>query len=263
MSKVQVLVACMNQKDDSLYEKMNLSTDAVLANQADGFFYQETTKPNGSVVKFVTTNDRGVGKNRNKALIYADGEILLCADEDMIYNDGYEEMILEAFRQQPKADIIAFNLKYLNRLTPGRKPCKRFKRIHFWNSMRYGAARIAIRRAALEKATLSFSHLYGGGAKYSSGEDSLFIREALKKGLKMYYCPTVIASVKQEESTWFKGHNEKFFIDKGILIANAFPLLKHLLIYYFAYGMRNLTKEYGFRDIVKLMRKGFKEFKNM
>ena len=105
--------------------------------------------------------------------------------------------------------------------------------------------------------------LFGGGAKYSSGEDSLFIREALRKGLKMYYCPVTIAKVKQEESSWFKGYNDKLFIDKGILIANAFPVLKHILIYYFAYGMRNVSEDYNFLKICKLMRQGIKEFENL
>ena len=58
-------------------------------------------------------------------------------------------------------------------------------------------------------------------------------------------------------------HTEKYFVDKGILIANAFPLMKNLLLYYFAYGMRNISDEYGFSQICKLMKKGFKEFKEL
>ena len=129
-----------------------------------------------------------------------------------------------------------------------------------WNCMRYGTARVAMRKAAIDKACLSFSILYGGGAKYSSGEDSLFIRDAFRKGLKMYASPIVIAQVKQEESSWFHGYTDKFFIDKGILIANAFPVMKHILVYYFAYGMRNISKEHSFSKICRLMRKGMKEF---
>lgn len=260
MSRVEVLVACMHQTDDSLYKDMNLQTDAILANQTDEFSYKEYIEANGCKVKLISTNDRGVGKNRNKALQFATGDYLLCADEDMIYEDGYSELVSEMFDVQKKADIIVFNLTYLNRYTPGRRAGRRFKRIHFWNSMRYGAARIAIKRSALEKATLSFSTLYGGGAKYSSGEDSLFIREALRKGLKMYYCPIVIAKVKQQESSWFYGYTDKFFIDKGILIANAFPAMKFLFIYYFAFGLRNVSNDYGFLRICRLMRQGVKEF---
>ena len=263
MSRIEVLVACMHQTDDSLYKEMNLKTDAILANQTDEFSYREYNEVDGCKVKLISTQDRGVGKNRNKALLFATGDYLLCADEDMIYEDGYSEIVSNAFENQKKADIIVFNLTYLNRHTPGRMAGKRFKRLYFWNSMRYGAARIAIKRSALEKTMLSFSHLYGGGAKYSSGEDTLFIREALRKGLRMYYCPNVIAKVKQEESSWFCGYTDKYFIDKGVLIANAFPILKHLLVYYFAYSMRDLSKEFGFRQICKLMKKGYREYSDM
>ena len=262
-SFVEVLVACMHQKDDSLYKEMNLQTDAILANQAEEFSYKEYAQQNGNVAKLLTTHDRGVGKNRNKALIFATGKYLLCADQDMIYVDGYEDIVKEAFDKCPKADVIVFNLEYLNRFTKGRKPGAKIKRIHFWNAMRYGAARIAIRRVALEKATLSFSHLYGGGAIYSSGEDSLFIRDALRKKLKIYYYPQIIAKVKQEESSWFKGYNDKYFIDKGILIANAFPVMKHLLAYYFAFRLRSVSKEHNFKRIYKLMKNGYKEYKNL
>lgn len=263
MSKVEVLVACMHQRDDALYREMHLTTDAVLANQCDEHSYRAYPQPNGAVAKLISSADRGVGKNRNKALQYASGEYLLCSDQDMIYTDGYERIVEEAFAKCPKADMIAFNLTYLNRFTPGKKPGRRFKRIHVWNSMRYGTARIAIRRAALEKACLSFSPLYGGGAPFSSGEDTLFIRDAFRKGLRLYYCPVSIATVKQEESSWFHGYTEKYFIDKGVLIANAFPRAKHLLLYYFAFGMRGIAKEFGFRRICRLMRQGFKTFKNL
>jgi len=260
MSNVQVLVACMHQKDDSLYNEMNLQTDAILANQCDEYSYRVYIEDNGSKVQLVSTFDRGVGKNRNKALMNSSGKYLMFSDQDMVYVDGYEKIVEEAFAKCPKADMIVFNLEYLNRFTPARKENNRIKKVHIWNCMRYGTARVVVRKSAIDKACLSFSTLYGGGAKYSSGEDSLFIRDAFRKGLKMYACPIVIAKVKQDDSSWFKGYTDKYFIDKGILISNAFPVMKNVLVYYFAYGMRNITKEYGFSKICKLMKKGIREF---
>ena len=260
MSDVQVLVACMHQKDDSLYKEMNLQTDVILANQCDEYSYKLYTAPDGNKIELISTADRGVGKNRNKALMNASGKYLMCADQDMIYVDGYEKIVTEAFAKCPKADIIVFNLEYLNRFTPARKENGRFKRVHLWNCMRYGTARVAMRKGAVDKACLSFSTLFGGGAEFSSGEDSLFIRDAFRKGLRMYASPVVIAKAKQEESSWFRGYTDKFFKDKGVLIANAFPVAKDLLVYYFAFGMRNVSKEYNYFKICKLMKQGFKEF---
>lgn len=263
MSYVEVLVACMHQKDDALYREMNLQTDAILANQCDEYSYKVYTQPDGNTVKLISTADRGVGKNRNKALMNASCEYVMCSDQDMIYVDGYEKIVTDAFKQCPAADIIIFNLEYLNRFTPRRKEHRKFKKVHVWNCMRYGTARVAMRKSAIDKACLSFSTLYGGGAKYSSGEDSLFLRDAFRKGLKMYYCPTVIAKVKQEESSWFRGYTDKYFIDKGILIANAFPVMKGMLVYYFAYRMRNVSKEYGFFQVCKLMKQGFEIYRKI
>lgn len=263
MKDVQILVACMNQKDDFLYKEMNLQTNAILANQCDEYSYQEFTQPDGNTVKLISSADRGVGKNRNKALAYATGEYVINADQDMIFEDGYAQIIKEAFNKFPKADMIIFGLEYLNRFTPGKKRTTKYKKLHIWNSMRYGTACATIRRGAIEKNCLSYSTLYGGGAKYCSGEDSLFIREAFRKGLKIYVAPTVIAKVKQEESSWFTGFNDKYFIDKGVLIANAFPVLKNLFVYYFAFGNRNVSKDHNFFKICKLMKQGFKQYKEI
>ena len=177
--------------------------------------------------------------------------------------DGYEKIVCDAFEKRPDADMIAFNLNYLNRFTPAHESGSRFKRVPLWRSMRYGTARIAIKKSSVEKANLSFSTLYGGGARFSAGEDSLFIREAFSKKLKMYYCPIVIADVKQETSSWFKGYNDKYFIDKGILLANMFPRAKDALIYYFAFQMRNVSETHSFSRICKLMREGFRVFDNL
>ena len=58
----------------------------------------------------ITTSDRGVGRNRNIALAYASEEICLFADDDMVYEPNYVEIIKKAFNELPKADIIIFNI---------------------------------------------------------------------------------------------------------------------------------------------------------
>ena len=136
MSLVQVLVACMHQEDDSLYKEMNLQTDAILANQCDDYFYKTYFQEDGNKVELISTSDRGVGKNRNKALMNASGKYLLCSDQDMIYVDGYEKIVTDAFKDCQKADMIIFNLEYWNRATP-RKQVAKLKRVPLWRCMRY------------------------------------------------------------------------------------------------------------------------------
>ena len=109
MSRVQVLVATMHQKDFSKLQEMNIQTDAVFANQSDTD-RTDIRNDGGFTALMITTSTRGVGINRNIALEHASGEILLIADDDMRYIDGYENAVIEAFRQLPQADALIFNI---------------------------------------------------------------------------------------------------------------------------------------------------------
>lgn len=257
--KIEVLVATMNQKNTMLYEKMNLSTDAVFANQSDSYKYEETIINNSSV-KMITTASRGVGKNRNNALSYASGDICLFADDDMVYVSNYSEIIENAFIELPNADIIIFNIETVGRETRSRRLNNKIKRVHMFNALNYGAARIAIKRESLAKKNIWFSLLYGGGAKYSSGEDSLFLTEAIRKNMKIYTYPVKIANIEQGTSTWFNGYTEKYFEDKGVWLANAFPKLKYMLSLYYSYKLRDKAEEFSIFDIYTMINKGIKKF---
>jgi len=212
---LQVLVATMHQKDFSKYEEMNLSSDALFANQAD-FTGREKIKVGEHSVEMISTDTRGVGINRNIACLYAAGDILLLADDDMKYVDNYKSIILDAFRTLPRADAIIFNIDTIGRDVQ-RRQNRKIKRIHFVNAFNYGAARIAVKRTSIKKSGILFNTNFGGGTIYSAGEDSIFISEMLKKGLKLYAYPKTIASVDQTNSTWFQGYSKKYFYDKGAL----------------------------------------------
>jgi methanogenic corrinoid protein MtbC1 len=71
MKKMQVLVATMHQNDVSLAEKMNIRSSAVIANQADREEIVSCETEFGNI-KMITTTTRGVGLNRNIALMAAD-----------------------------------------------------------------------------------------------------------------------------------------------------------------------------------------------
>jgi len=256
---VEVLVACMQQKDDSLYEKMNLRTDAVFANQCDEYSYKTIMKGDKKL-RIVSTSDRGVGKNRNMALLNATGDILLFSDEDMVYCDDYEIKIKTAFEKLPHADAIIFNCSFSNNGIIYKTSCEKTKRVRIYNALKYGTCRIAIKRESFLRANIYFSQLYGGGARYSSGEDSLFIVDMLKKKLKVYTHEFVIGYTAEDVSSWFNGYTNKYYFDKGVWLANAFPVMKYPLGMYYAFKLRN-TSERSVMQVFSLISEGIKNFK--
>ena len=110
---LQVLVATMHQNDNSLLEKMNIRSDAIVANQCDRNEVKEFDY-NGNMIKYLSFSERGVGLNRNNALMRATAEICLFGDDDVRYVDNYKDIIIEAFQKNPKADMIVFNVTSTN-----------------------------------------------------------------------------------------------------------------------------------------------------
>ena len=93
---IEVLVATMHQKDHSFLDHLNLQSDAVVINQCDENSYTEYSY-NGHTICCYSFAERGVGLSRNNALMRATSDIILFADEDIVYEDGYGEAILKAY----------------------------------------------------------------------------------------------------------------------------------------------------------------------
>lgn len=265
--RLQVLCATMNQKDFSIFKNMNIQSDVIYANQADKFEFEEKII-NGFNAKMITTQTRGVSRNRNLCLIYADADILLFSDEDIVYNRDYCERVIEAFESNPDADAIIFNVDTLQngkKVDFGRRKNGSVKRIGYLNCMNYNTPRLAIKVGAIKRYNISFNDCFGGGNIYSCGEDTLFIYNILKNHLKIYTHPYVLGCETQDTSTWFKGYNEKFLYDKGALFAAVSKMFAKLLCVQLILRHREMYKDAGltFYRAYKLMKKGIKGYNDL
>lgn len=104
-----MLASVMNQNPETIAEKMNLDSDAVIINQCDRLESREM-EYRGHRVQFFSFPDRGVGRSRNEAILRADGDICLFSDEDIVYEPGYAGVISEEFEKNQDADMILFNV---------------------------------------------------------------------------------------------------------------------------------------------------------
>ena len=237
MTQLQVLVATMHQKDLSVVEKMNIRCDAVVANQAD---WNEILAAGNS--RMITTATRGVGLNRNIALLAADADILLFADDDVVYYDGMPQAVIAAFEENPQADVLVFGLDMVKNGSIFERRHLTNRRLYLFNSMRFGTCRIAIRRNALLRANIMFNQNFGGGCPFSSGEDSLFLKACFDRGLKVYSHEYVLGTCAKDTSTWFVGYDEKYFYDRGVLMRHLFPRIPRVMALYFAVRFKRPTQ---------------------
>jgi glycosyltransferase involved in cell wall biosynthesis len=258
--KVQVLVATMNQTDYSLLEKMNIQTDAIIGNQCDRNEITEFEYQN-RMVKWFSFNERGVGLNRNNTLMRATEDIVLFADDDVVYTDGYEDTIIKFYKSHPDADVVIFNLKMKRGENSFFERVTKEGRVSRLSAIKYGTYCISARRDKLRFANVYFHMDFGGGTKYCSGEDSVFLQDCYRKRLKVYATKALIGVLDHGESTWFKGYNEKYFFDKGVLFATLFPAECYGYALIHCIKKRNKYKTYGWKKGYWQMLKGIRHRK--
>lgn len=262
--KVQILVSTMNQKDYSLLDKLNIQSDAIIVNQDDHYSH-DVFDYNGYRIEWFSVNERGVSRSRNLALSHASGDICILVDDDEQLKNGYPEIIKESFCLNSDSDIITFNIESIGNKS-NRYYNKKNKRLNRFNSMRYGAARIAFKRQKIEKEQIVFSTLFGPGSVFTCGEDSLFISDCFKRGLKVYSSPEVIADINDEygTSSWFRGYNKKYFVDKGAVYAAMTKYFSMVYCSYFALKHKKVySNSVSFIQAIKWMKEGVVIYRNL
>lgn len=254
---IQLLISAVDKDIAALIRQMNIRTDAVVVNQCDRYGYGEL-EDNGHKIQIFSMSERGVGLSRNTALLHAHADICVFSDEDIVLADDYEAKVLKAYEELPDADMILVNVKVASaRRTYWNED---IHRINYRNYGRYPAYSITVKREALLRANVHYSLLFGGGAKYSNGEDSLFLKDCLKAGLKIYSHTVCIGEETERESTWFSGYHEKFFRDRGVLYHYLYGRLALPLALRFLWvHRRQMCREVSLRQAYSWMRDGVRE----
>lgn len=254
---LELLVAAMHKGPLEIAEEMQIGSDAVIVSQGDHYAFEEL-EYQGNRIRYFAMKERGVGLSRNTSLMRAQADIGVFADEDIVYVPGYRELILSEFEKHPDADMIMFNVQAM----PGRETYHIDKpgRVRIYNCGGYATYSCAVRMEAVRQRNITFSLLFGGGARYSNGEDSLFILECIKKGMKVYKVPILIGSEIERESTWFSGYHEKFFFDRGVLYHHLYGILAIPCAVYFLMAHKDeMCREMGSREAFRTMCRGIRE----
>ena len=258
---LQVLVTTMHQSDFSKFSQMNLQTDAVLANQTDKNEYAET-QINGCNVKLVSTDSRGVSRNRNIAISHANqnAEYVLFSDDDLIFNDGYEQKIISEFTKHPEAEAIKFNIHDLSKTRKvSMRRIEQFEKATRRNMSSSGVWGVVLKSEVLKKYNLHFHENFGAGTENYCGEDTIFLMEMLDKKVKFFRSPVDIAGIDQTESSWFKGYDERFFSTAGMVLGTIYPRLSYLLVIRSAYkAHRRGSSKLGFWKILSCYYNGIR-----
>lgn len=247
--KLEVLLSVMNIKKNNL-DKMNITSKCTVINQCGKNKIEKYKNFN-----IYSYDEIGTSNSRNRGLEHITEDIILLCDDDIVYNKDYEKIVLEEFKNNKKADVIIFNFNVLNRK---KRIIKKRKRLHIYNSLNYATYNIAFRKKSIKN--IKFNPLFGPGAKYNNGSDTLFIVELFKNKLNVYSSPQYLGTAYNKKSTWFKGYNEKFFYNKGALFTAVNPKLRYVLIMQYLLRHKELFTKIKIKKALELMLKGSKDY---
>lgn len=256
--KLEVLLSCMNENNFEIVKKANIKTDVLIVNQCNINGYMEKKEQN-KTYRMILSTKRGLSRSRNELLNNMNGDIGILCDDDVVYYDNYEDIILKAFNELKEADIIIFDTEMRNYNGLPRKKIEKVRKAPTYKN--YGSVRIAFKKEIFYKNNLWFNLNFGAGSKYSSGEESLLLREANKRKLKIYEYPAIIAQVDYSSSSWFDGYNEKYFYDRGAWLKAAYPRSYFLLKWYFIVRFFNKC-DLSIYEILKNLNNGIKGYKD-
>lgn len=198
--ELEVLISTMNinsnRENQKLIKKMNIEGKSLTISQ--------TNKKGKEGVKnrVIYDNTRGLSKSRNLGINNADSDIILLADDDVIYVPNYNEIIKKEYEKNPDADMIAFYVKSKN---PERKVRKlRSGKIGWIRIFRVSSFQLTFKLDSIKNNELKFDENMGAGTENYCGEETIFLSECLRKKMKLLYVDEKIGEVEQKNSTWYQ-----------------------------------------------------------
>lgn len=237
-----VLISCMFQGKD-IIERTNVQSDVVVINQCDTDNVEEWNFKNKNNetcnAKFISTTDRGLSRSRNMGIRYCNSDICLVCDDDEQLDDNYPSMIKEGYSMFPDADVMLFAINDGHHVFPTVS-----KKIDFKTILRSNSQQITFKREAISNQGISFDIKMGSGTGNGGGEEIKFLLDCRKHGLKMYYHPNCITTVQQNESQWFHGYTDSYFVNFGWTSRRLFgPIIGLSYIVYFMLSHKKIIRK--------------------
>ena len=207
----QVLISTMFKVNLNFLEPIFINNNIsdyniIVVNQTDK---DSLLKSNLSNVIVYNSFERGTSASRNLAIEKASAKYALFADDDTVFDQGFDQIILNEFAKYSDAYLLSFEcttgenkVKHTKYPKPGLHNRLTLKPIHM--------VVMAVNLEILKKSGVLFNKYFSLGGVFSGGTEYVFLREAYSKDLKSYHINKNIVHHHELSSGKFMGS------DRGI-----------------------------------------------
>lgn len=199
-------------------------------------------------VTVYTYPGQGLSANRNLALDKATADLVLYADDDEHLLDTTFEDIFKTFSSHPEVDVAYFQASTYAGVMLKNYPAEERVMKELPKDYAISTLEMVFRREKVQDK-VRFDERFGLGTKFlTCGEEEIWLKDALKAGLRIHYLPIKIV----ETSMMLK--RSLIYIDAGVQRS-------HGAISYYNYG--NKAWYYCLRFALNATRKGYCHFMPM
>ncbi|MDE5688714.1 MAG: glycosyltransferase family 2 protein [Paramuribaculum sp.] len=163
----------------------------------------------------------GQSSNRNNALCHCTGDIILIADDDVVYTSEGLKALIDVFEADMDVDLVTF----IGNPQPGRvfpdRPVELKRRLP--RNYHVCAIEIAIRHRVAKN--MAFCMELGlGSPRFHGGEDEMFLQSAIRRGLICRFYPVKVCNHPGESTGTKSRLTDANLRAAGCVIALTYPL---------------------------------------
>jgi len=215
---VEILISTMNRDSLGFLVPMFTSFDyskisILVINQVQNETKLSSTNPN---IRVINSSEKGLSKSRNLALEKAKGKILLISDDDVVFQKGFIEKIIDAYQKYPNAAIIKFSA-----LKPNSKPLNKNavnskSSLSIFDILNTSSFEITLNKYHVDFEKHKFDENFGLGGIFEMGEEAVFLSDLKKDGKQLVFEPQIIVAHNTLTSSDKKDVLERYFISGAI-----------------------------------------------
>ncbi|AKA34990.1 hypothetical protein [Flagellimonas lutaonensis] len=262
MHRITILVSTADRRviknADLLNTRLHDNFRMVILNQMI-----EDSEPLTISKKFCTvinSKTKGLSKSRNLAFAQVEKGIGVIADDDVRYLESTEDTIRKAFKDFPSCQIFTFKI-----VTPEGKDFKRYADQTFVHNrksiLKVSSISMAVNVKIIKDVDLSFDERFGLGSIYPTGEENIYLNDALKRGISARFIPKPI--VVHEPMSSGKTLSPKILWAKGAMFRRLYGVKGLAVVVFFLFLKRKELQKKGtnFTEAYRLSIEGFRSLK--
>lgn len=220
---IEILISTMNRDSlDFLVPMFSFSHFSnfpiLIINQTQN----ETILTSGySNVRVVNLFGKGLSKSRNLALENAVGKILVLADDDIVYQEGFVSKIIASHNKYKDASVITFSaIREDGSLRKKYSPVSKIK-MNSFEILNTSSIEITLKRSSIENSDVQFDENFGLGSTFEMGEETTFLFDLKNKKKQLVFLPQVIVRHDFNTTSQKRSILENYYI-QGALFTRIF-----------------------------------------